>query len=207
MSANAGVLPGLAATAAFLAVRDASWIDVGPLPTLDDASSLDRFSRSFADAEAQALQHPSLAWAILAGVAVAALVVLSVLIHELAHAWAARRVDVDVETLQLGAFGGFVTFHDDDRLTAGRLALIVVAGPAATAVLVAATLGALLVLGWPLGGSPDADSAAGIVAQQVLGTTFLFNAVCLGFNLIPLRPLDGGHLLSALRLRLARGGR
>ncbi|MEV4423195.1 site-2 protease family protein [Patulibacter sp. NPDC049589] len=211
VSANVGVLPVLAGIVAFRQVRDASWlVDDGPAPDPGDLAAaqrvLERWDARMRDIDS-AFEHPSVVWALVAAGAVALLYVLSILAHELGHAWAVRRAGLQADTIELGATGGFVTFPDDEHLTAGRLAAIAAAGPAVTALIAGVSFGALAVLGWPIAASPDAGSTAGVVAQQVLGTTFILNAVVLVINLLPFRPLDGGQLLAAAALRLRRGGR
>jgi Zn-dependent protease len=119
------------------------------------------------------VSHPSIGWVLAAGLGAALVYFLSVLAHELGHLTVARAVGVDVSAIELGFAGGFVEMHDDDRLTAGRLAAIVGAGPLVTAVLALAS--------W-------------------------LTLEALGLNLLPFRPLDGGQLLVAARLRLRRQG-
>ena len=58
--------------------------------------------------------------------------------------------------------------------------------------------------GWPLTGMPDVQSSAGVTAGCILASMFLINSVALAVNLLPFRPLDGGQLLTAARLRLSR---
>jgi Zn-dependent protease len=91
---------------------------------------------------------------------------------------------------------------DDDRLTAGRLALIVAAGPLVTAAAVLGSLVALRLLGSD--GSAYGSSAS-VVVDRILTYALLFNAGALAVNLLPFGRLDGGQLLGAARLRLSRG--
>jgi Zn-dependent protease len=74
----------------------------------------------------------------------------------------------------------------------------VAAGPAATlAVIVATVFAAHLV--------PEVHTSASLVLDRVLSYTLGFNALALAVNLLPFRPLDGGQLLAATRLAVARG--
>lgn len=146
-------------------------------------------------------------WAVLAGLGVALAYALSILAHELAHLAAARACGVDVSAVTLEFWGGFVEIDDDERLTAGRLALIAGAGPLVTALVLLSLAAALTAAGWPLVGATAADTGAEVALGRVLSGAFLLNAVALAINLLPVRPLDGGHLLAALRLRGARGRR
>jgi Zn-dependent protease len=60
---------------------------------------------------------------------------------------------------------------------------------------------ALNALGWPLTGVPADHGAAGVAAGRVLSGAFVINLVALLANPVPVRPLDGAHLLAAARLR------
>lgn len=205
MSPYVGAIPAAGAIFTFRDVREARWIDLGPDLGVTDPARAQRFIDRMKGVH-PGVHHAGPAWAAVAAVAVVAVYVLSVVAHELGHAAAVRRVGLQPDTIELTTTGGVVTFRDADELTAGKLAAIAGAGPLVTAAVTGVSLAALLVLGWPLSASPDAHSAVGIVAQEVLQMTFVLNAVCLVINLLPFRPLDGGHLLAAGRLRLRRSG-
>jgi Zn-dependent protease len=147
--------------------------------------------------------QPSTGWVIAAMLGAALVFALSIVAHELGHFAAARACNVEVDAIQLGPWGGWVEVHDD-RLTAGKLTAIVAAGPLVTAFLVLGAYIALRTLGWPLTGIPDLQTSAGVTAGRILASAFTFNAVLLVMNLLPFRPLDGGQLLAAARLRLSR---
>ena len=153
------------------------------------------------DPMAYTTTHPSTGWAIAAGLGVALVYALSILAHELGHYAAARAFDVEVTAVQLDFAGGYVEMEDDDRLTAGRMAAIVAAGPLVTALLALGAWIALRTLGWPLMDTPDLETSAGVVAGRILSAVFMINAVALAVNLLPVRPLDGGQLLAAVRSR------
>ena len=142
--------------------------------------------------------HPSVGWVILAGIGIVFVYVLSVLLHELGHLFAARRLGLRPSVLGLEFAGGFVEFEDDDRLTAGRLAMVVAAGPLVTALLAVSAVVATRQIG------ETGASAGKVVLEHVCNAAFLINASALALNLLPFRPLDGGQLLLAARLRLAR---
>ncbi len=76
---------------------------------------------------------------------------------------------------------------------------MVVAGPLVTALLALASFGVLRTIG-------ETESAARVFFEHVFGAAFVLNAIALAVNLLPIRPLDGGQLLLAARLRLARRG-
>jgi Zn-dependent protease len=143
--------------------------------------------------------QPSIGWVIAAALGVALVYALSVLAHELGHFFAARALDVEVTAVALDFAGGYVEMRDDDRLTAGKHAAIVAAGPLVTAVLALGAFIALRALGWPLTGTPDLPTSAGVTAGRILVSVFLINSIALAVNLLPFRPLDGGQLLRLSR--------
>ena len=110
---------------------------------------------------------------------------LSVLAHELAHAWSARRFGFPVVGITLWAFGGYTSYRPV-RNTPGREAWIAFSGPAAT-FLVAA--GAWLLLHALPAGQPMVHDILAAIA-----TANLFVGV---FNLLPGLPLDGGSILAS----------
>jgi Zn-dependent protease len=138
---------------------------------------------------------PSLGWAIAAGLAAALVYALSVLLHELGHFAVARLAGVEVAALELNFAGGFVELRDDGRVTVGRFAAIVVAGPLVS--------GALALGAWALDG-PAFHSGSDVAVSQVLDTALAINAIAFVVNLLPFRGLDGGQLLTAARLWAAR---
>jgi Zn-dependent protease len=201
------VSPGAAVFAAFAAWRAYDEVDGYVLaagPSIDpDRMSAIQLSQALVSTYSQPSSFTTIAsgWVIAAAIGAALVVLGSVLLHELGHLAALRLVGVEATGIHLNGFGGAVTFHDDDRLRAGSLALIAGAGPLATA--------ALAAMAWAaLGGTfdgPEVDTGAGVLAVELLRVCAFFNAVALVLNLLPLRGLDGRHLLTAARLRTARG--
>jgi Zn-dependent protease/CBS domain-containing protein len=114
----------------------------------------------------------------------------SVLLHELGHAWAARREGIEIDVITLWLFGGVAQFKGRFP-SAGAEFRVAVAGPFVTLF-----LGVLFVLVALL----DLPSAVDGVAAW-LGYINLFLLV---FNLLPALPLDGGRVLHAALWR-ARG--
>jgi Zn-dependent protease len=123
-------------------------------------------------------------------VAAALLFFASLLLHELGHAWQARREGIEIDAITLWLFGGVAQFKSRFP-SAGAEFRIAIAGP-----LVSLGLGVLFVL-VALAGLPSAVD--GVAAW--LG---YINLALLVFNLIPALPLDGGRVLRAL-LWQARG--
>ena len=121
----------------------------------------------------------------------------SILLHELGHAFAARREGIGVSGIDLFFFGGVMKMSSDTR-SPGQEFRVAVAGPLVTLliIIVAAPVCTLL-LGWGtfidvallrrIGATPSAVD---------LWLTFMvsMNVLLLGFNLIPAFPLDGGRI-------------
>lgn len=124
------------------------------------------------------------------GVVAALLFFASVLLHELGHAWQARREGMEIEGITLWLFGGVAQFKGSFP-NAGAEFRIAIAGPLVTVVL---GVGFVLLALAPL---PSAVDDVG----TWLGYINLFLLV---FNLIPALPLDGGRVLRAALWR-ARG--
>ena len=120
------------------------------------------------------------------GVLTSALLFASVLVHELAHAVAARRQGLEVKRITLKVFGGNTELVRDPSDPASELR-IALAGPVATLVL----LVAFAVPGFAIDSVPAA-------ARAVASNLALINALLLAFNLIPAIPLDGGRILRAV---------
>ena len=121
-----------------------------------------------------------IAYAVGAGYALGLL--LAVLVHEGAHAVAARRLGLPVHRVVANLWGGH-TAYDSTRSTPGRSALIAVVGPLANLALAGlAHAAAQLVIG----------PAAGVLAMLAI-----INALLGAFNLLPGLPLDGGQLVDA----------
>jgi membrane-associated protease RseP (regulator of RpoE activity) len=117
-----------------------------------------------------------------------AVVLVGVLAHELGHAFAGRRLGLQ-PWIQLMAFGGMTGWLRPRRLTPGQHIMISAAGPAVGisiggAVLLAAKLGFLA------GASPAVLRLAEFVVWVNLGWGVL--------NLLPILPLDGGHILASV---------
>lgn len=127
--------------------------------------------------------------AILVAFGAALLLLLSVFLHELAHALAARAVGTPPSHIVLDLWGGHTAF-DADLTTPARSALVSVVGPATNA--------ALALFGWLV--RPAADP--GGVAELLLIGLIYSNAIVAVFNALPGLPLDGGRALEALVWKL-----
>lgn len=132
----------------------------------------------------------------------AALLFSAVLVHEMGHALAARRLGIATYEIVLMPFGG-VAYLDEPELVDPRAeARVSFAGPAAN-------LGVALWLAAACTLFPGALAAAGLEPQAPLWTAvrrtlerWAWDHVGLGlFNLLPAFPLDGGRLVRAALAR------
>jgi Zn-dependent protease len=130
-------------------------------------------------------QNPGLSSAdYLAMAVIAALLFFaSVLLHELGHAWQARREGVEIDSITLWALGGVAQMKGGFG-SPGAEARVAAAGP-----LVSLVLGGLAVL---VAVAHPPSAVDGVAAW--LGYANLSVGI---FNLIPALPLDGGRILHA----------
>lgn len=111
---------------------------------------------------------------------------VSILVHEFAHALTARRYGVGTESIQLWALGGIARLKAESP-TARAEGWIAAAGPLASLALAVLFLGA-----WWGTGSPGGSGV-------VLGWLGIINGLIAVFNLLPGAPLDGGRIVKAVR--------
>ncbi|WP_138442780.1 site-2 protease family protein [Sinomonas susongensis] len=133
-----------------------------------------------------ALREPQLGnAAYLVALAYAVLLLLSVLVHELAHALSARAFGWPSQKIVLNLWGGHTQF---EAFTAspGRSVVVAFAGPIANLVLAGGAW--LLVTSVELTGVPD-----------ILANIFMWANLLIGlFNVLPGLPLDGGRLVESI---------
>jgi Zn-dependent protease len=117
--------------------------------------------------------------------AYAVLLLISVLVHELAHALTAKFYGWPSQKIVLNLWGGHTQF-ESFTASPGRSVVVALAGPAANFVLAG---GAWLVLGTnSLGGVAD------ILTNIFMWANFLIGV----FNVLPGLPLDGGRLVESI---------
>ncbi|MBW3539897.1 MAG: site-2 protease family protein [Planctomycetes bacterium] len=112
---------------------------------------------------------------------------VSIVLHELSHSLAARRVGMSMRGITLFVFGG-VAEMDDEPPSAKAEFVMAIAGPLASVAIAAAFFGL------SRGGAAWNWPAA---VTGVLGWLGWINGVLVVFNLIPAFPLDGGRVLRA----------
>ncbi|MDQ3592171.1 MAG: M50 family metallopeptidase [Actinomycetota bacterium] len=118
-----------------------------------------------------------------AGAAFAVLLYLSVLLHEISHAVAAKAYGMTVRSVELHFLGG-VTEIAEEATTAVREAVIAVVGP-----LTSLAIGAAAWFATPL--APD--GLLHLALQALAGANLVIGVL----NLLPGLPLDGGRVLRA----------
>lgn len=138
-------------------------------------------------ASSMPLQYPGLSTATYWGIGIVSAVVLfaSVLVHELAHSYIAKKNGLHIARITLFFFGGVseMTQEPRDPSLEARMAA---AGPF-TSFLIALVLG----FGWFLGNLAHAPIAVVVILQYGA----FINAILGVFNLLPAFPLDGGRVL------------
>ncbi|MFN8126937.1 MAG: site-2 protease family protein [Candidatus Nanopelagicales bacterium] len=115
----------------------------------------------------------------------AGLLMVSILFHELAHAFAARMFSYPVSGITLWAMGGYTTYRPAARHGPLREAAIAVAGPAAT----------LSIAAVAYAGEQVAPPGLLRVMLAALASANLLVGL---FNLLPGAPLDGGSVVKAV---------
>lgn len=123
------------------------------------------------------------------GLVIALAIMPSVLLHELGHAMAGRHFKRDVGTISLSLFGGGapITGVDASRRKVLPIIGIALAGPAVSAILAGLFAGVGLLTG-----------------LDPLFYIGILNFALMCFNLLPIYPMDGGRVVHAVLVGLAR---
>jgi Zn-dependent protease len=127
-----------------------------------------------------------------AGFIVVVGLLLSILLHELGHAFAGRLFNARVSHIDLTGIGGVAHFERSLPASAFARTVIYLAGPAVN-------LGLWLGLGALAGEMFEGNNPMVALPLAVLASA---NYVLMIFNLLPAYPLDGGRTLDALLGRM-----
>jgi Zn-dependent protease len=128
---------------------------------------------------------------------------LSILLHELGHAWVAIRNGIPIMGIDLWMFGGVAKLGREST-SPGVEFRIAVAGPLVTL----AIAGLCFALGSAISSSSEVlhssqfESNVTGSSTAVLGYLTSINVLLLGFNLIPAFPLDGGRIARAIAWKI-----
>ncbi len=124
---------------------------------------------------------------------------VSLILHELGHAVAARREGIDVQRIELFLFGG-TTYMSRDTQTPGEEFRIAAAGPLGTLLFILICLGVDLAVVGPhrLLHAIALDGTVQIT-PVLLALSWLLpmNILIFVFNIVPAYPLDGGRITRA----------
>jgi Zn-dependent protease len=123
--------------------------------------------------------------AYLVAFAYAVLLLLSVLVHELAHALSARAFGWPSQKIVLNLWGGHTQF-ESFTASPGRSLIVAFAGPAANLLLAG--------LAWVLVNSVELTGVPDVLANIFMWANFLIGL----FNVLPGLPLDGGRLVESV---------
>jgi Zn-dependent protease len=118
---------------------------------------------------------------------------ISVLVHELGHAFSARAFGY-APSVQLLGLGGRTMPNAPGEIPWHREVLLTLAGPFAGLLLGVVAGGALLGL--------QAGGATNAIAAYALKAAFVANLFWALVNLVPVAPLDGGHIARAVLMHL-----
>ncbi|MDQ5809094.1 MAG: site-2 protease family protein, partial [Actinomycetota bacterium] len=142
--------------------------------------------------------------AYIVAVAAAVLFWVSLVLHELGHAFQARREGMEVHGIDLWLFGGLAKLSRDSN-TPGEEFRVAAAGPAVTALIVAVCFVVATVL---VGFDRAVDLAvlqegfAPSPVELLVAFVGAMNMLLLVFNLVPAFPLDGGRIARAIAWRV-----
>ncbi|MHA7269070.1 site-2 protease family protein [Arthrobacter sp. HLT1-20] len=122
--------------------------------------------------------------------AYALLLLFSVLVHELAHAVAAKLFRWPTHKIVLNLWGGHTEF-DFSKATPGKALVVAFAGPIANFVLAG--------LGFLVQGALPEPTSLGTAIALLLANIFVWANLLIGaFNVLPGLPLDGGRLVESI---------
>ncbi|MGE5281655.1 MAG: site-2 protease family protein [Chloroflexota bacterium] len=124
----------------------------------------------------------------------------SIVLHELGHAFVARRNGIGITSIQLWIFGGMARMDRESETPATDFK-VAAAGPLVTlALVVALTAIGLVAVGWDeFRRSALVESNAGVSGfWAMIAWLASINLLVLVFNLLPAFPMDGGKIVRAI---------
>jgi Zn-dependent protease len=124
----------------------------------------------------------------------------SILLHELGHAFAARRNGIGIVGIQLWIFGGMARM-DREADSPGAELKVALAGPLVTlALVVILTLGGIVAVGWEeFEEAAVLETTAGVSGVMAMVAWLAsINLLVLVFNMLPAYPMDGGRVARAI---------
>lgn len=128
----------------------------------------------------------------------------SILLHELGHAFAARRTGIGIRLIRLWLFGGVAQLEQEAK-SPGAEFKVAVAGPVVT-LLIAVVLGVVGIQAAGVDAFRDAiemrvnaDTSGPITVVAWLTAV---NVLVLAFNLLPAFPMDGGRIVLAIAWKI-----
>ena len=124
----------------------------------------------------------------------------SIVLHELGHAFVARRNGIGISSIQLWIFGGMARMDRESESPATEFK-VAVAGPLVTfAIVVVLTVTGLAAIGWEefrRSALVESDTGVSGVWAMVAWLASI-NLLVLVFNLLPAFPMDGGKIVRAI---------
>lgn len=123
-----------------------------------------------------------------------AVVFVSVLLHEMGHAFVGSRYGMHPEILLYG-MGGLTSWRTGRRLTRVQSILVSVAGPAAGLLLGAIVWGITMI------DMPDLNPLGRMTLRSLLWVNIMWSVL----NLLPILPLDGGNVMRSA-VHILKGG-
>jgi len=124
----------------------------------------------------------------------------SIVLHELGHAFAARRNGIGITSIQLWIFGGMARMDRESETPATEFK-VAAAGPLVTfAIIVVLTATGLAAIGWDeFRRSALVESSAQVSGfWAMIAWLASINLLVLVFNLLPAFPMDGGKIVRAI---------
>jgi Zn-dependent protease len=125
---------------------------------------------------------------------------IGIYLHELGHATALKRFDYGTSKIVLHGFGGVTINTRRKSAPPGKSIVISLAGPAVSFLTAVAAFGGYYLLGATVSVGSGIGGSVLEFFLRLLYVMGLINAVWGVFNMLPINPLDGGHVvLHALR--------